>query len=257
MQSRKVTQARWQAQKRVFTQTRHKAVFVQASKRSLDVAKREVKSWTVIVTSPNERAKLRGQRCYAGRTHKRQPWDRWPRGPVWVTETAENGHKREDQKEGWKLWTMLSPDFIRQLSIPEMSGRLAEISAPAQGDGWFTLWPASTSHQSSHRKITSPSSEFMQTVVHLSEDKKMHFHFEIKTLKVLSKAQTKVSICLWAVSTHACCAISVGVYTTYMGSPVHYYAPLNPIWSSYFWEDGKLKKKKKQTWIAQADAPVT
>lgn len=95
-----------------------------------------------------------------------------------------------------------------------MSGRQAEISAPAQGDWWFTLWPASTSHQNSHRKIMSPSTEFMQMVVHLSEDKKMHFHFKMKVLEVLSRQeQAKASSCMWAVSAHASCLISVGVYT--------------------------------------------
>jgi len=37
----------------------------------------------------------------------------------------------------------------------------------------------------------------MQTVVHLPEDKKMHFHFKIKTLKVLSREeQAKAGICM-------------------------------------------------------------
>ncbi|XP_014793942.1 PREDICTED: basic salivary proline-rich protein 1-like [Calidris pugnax] len=35
----------------------------------------------------------------------------------------------------------------------------------------------------------SPSNEFMQTVVRLSEDKKMHFHFKMNTLEVLSRQE--------------------------------------------------------------------
>lgn len=60
----------------------------------------------------------------------------------------------------------------------------------------------------------SPSTEFMQMVVHLSEDKKMHFHFKIKMLEVLSRQeQAKASICMWAVSARASCLILGGVYT--------------------------------------------
>lgn len=58
----------------------------------------------------------------------------------------------------------------------------------------------------------SPSNEFMQKVVHLSEDKKMHFNFKTKTLSRL--AQAKAVTCMRAVSAHACLPISVGVYTT-------------------------------------------
>lgn len=43
----------------------------------------------------------------------------------------------------------------------------------------------------------SPSTEFMQMVVHLSEDKKMHFHFKMKVLEVLSRQeQAKASSCM-------------------------------------------------------------
>lgn len=225
MQSRKVTQARWQAQKTVFTQTRHKAVFVQASKHSLDVAKMggesldsdcplsEWKSKTArseVLCRKDPRETALGQAGTGTSLGDRDCWEGTKEGgPGGGMEIANS------------VFTRTS--FIWQLSIPEeMSGRLPEISVPAQGDGWFTLWPASISHQSSHRKIMPPSSEFMQTVVHLSEDKKMHFHFKMKTLKVLSKAQTRVSICLWTVSTHACCAISVGVYTTRPATWAHW-----------------------------------
>lgn len=94
-----------------------------------------------------------------------------------------------------------------------MPGRETKISAPAQGDQWFTLWPDSTSRQSSHRKIMSPSNEFMQMAVHLSEVKKSHFHFKRRTLEVLNIHELteiqKFSICTWAVSAHACCLILV------------------------------------------------
>lgn len=103
---RKVTQSRWQAHKTIFTQTKHKATFVQASEYSPDTAKMGGESRdSEIFPAPNERAKPPSQRRYAGRTRKTQPWpgqggpgtspgDRGGPGTV-----AGKGRGRED----WKL----------------------------------------------------------------------------------------------------------------------------------------------------------
>lgn len=112
--------------------------------------------------------------------------------------TPHQGHRggRLSVREGWTPNAFIGPSSSWQLNVlEEMSGRQAEVSARARGDGWFTLWPVSASLQSSHRKIMSPSNEFMQTAVHLSGDKKMiRFHFKMKTREVFSRLKlAKVS----------------------------------------------------------------
>lgn len=142
----------------------------------------KVEAWTEVFPSPNEKVIRLGQRPYTGHSHGMG-------GPCTV---AEKRHMTEDQ----------------ELNIlEEMPGREAKISVPAQGDQWFTLRPESTSRQSSHRKIMSPSNEFMQTAVHLSEDKKSHFHFKTRTLEVLSRQEQTESqylyvssFCSWLLS---------------------------------------------------------
>ena len=166
-----------------------------------------------------------------------------------VTRHSPGPGRRDRDGSWWWRWPRHSSQEGMREGGPgathpqgEMSGRQAEISAPAWADWWSTLWPASTSHWSSHRKIMSPWNEFMQTVVHLPEDKKMHFHFKIKTLKVLSREeQAKAGICMWAVSAHARCLISGGVHTSTVtqacwSRKAHDYIPLNPIQSPYFWK---------------------
>lgn len=121
-------------------------------------------AWTMVFPSPNEEVILLGQRPYTGHSHVV--------GVPCIV--AEKRHMTEDQ----------------ELNIlEEMPGRVTKISAPAQGDQWFTLWPTTTSHQSSHRKIMSLSNEFMQVEVHLSEIKKSHFHFKTRTLELLSRQE--------------------------------------------------------------------
>lgn len=135
-----------------------------------------------------------------------------------------------------------------------MPGRETKISAPAQGDQWFTLWPESTSHQSSHRKIMFPSNEFMQMAVHLSEVKKSHFHFKRRTHEVLNIHELteiqKFSICTWVVSAHACCLILVEFTLNSTKDQTckacwskerHDYIPWNLIPSLYFLKDANEK----------------
>lgn len=181
----------------------------------------EVKAWTVIFPSLNERAELLGQRPYIGRTCKRHPWHRLGgagMGPDDRDSTGtvtEKWHGRED-------WELNIPEEMSRRQA-EMSGRQAEISAPAQGDWWFTLWPASTSHQSSHRKIMSPSNEFMQMVVHLSEGK-------MKTLEVLSRQEQAKSPYLYVSSFCSCLLSDLSLHQQhYTGSPVQKGTWLYPI----------------------------
>lgn len=116
-------------------------------------------------------SKWKGNTGRSETLHRTQPWYGWP------MHSGRERHVTEDQE--LKI-------------LEEMPEREANISAPAQEDQWFTLWPESTSRQSSHRKIMSPSNEFMQMAVHLSKIKKSHFHFKMRTVEVLSRQeQTK------------------------------------------------------------------
>lgn len=182
---RKVTQSRWQAQKTIFTQTRHKATFVQACKYGLDVAKMGGESpdsefslceWKSKTARPEtfRREDPQATALASGRAQ----------GRVWVTEAAQAQRQRRDT--GGRTGSETSQrrcqgDRVRFWLQPR------ETDDPLYG---LQALP----HQSSHRKIMSPSNEFMQTVVHLSEVKKMHFHFKMKTLDILSR-QKPVSVC--------------------------------------------------------------
>lgn len=108
-----------------------------------------------------------GQRIRAWRSDNRRRKPVFPPKKNERTKPPHQGHGggRLSVREGWtpRAFTGLSSGW--QLNVPEeMSGRRAEVSARARGDGWFTLWPVSASLQSSHRKITSPSNELMQFI---------------------------------------------------------------------------------------------